>query len=110
MTQMTLTDYNHMIEALTSDRADQTFGIAVLPGRSRRCRSVANAHRFAREVPALAAAGRQGLSLAKRAISAKILVQAGCSARLDAKYRFSYSSAGGMVSARKFTCCGSGKT
>ena len=45
MTKMPLAEYNHMIEALTSDRADQTFGIAVLPRRSRRCRSVANAHR-----------------------------------------------------------------
>src|SRR3954451_22491362 len=44
MTQMPLAEYNHMIEALTSDRADQTFGIAVLPRRARRCRSVANAH------------------------------------------------------------------
>src|SRR4051794_18176468 len=41
---MPLAEYNHMIEALTSDRADQTFGIAVLPRRARRCRSVANAH------------------------------------------------------------------
>jgi hypothetical protein len=26
MTQMTLAEYNHMIEALTSNRADQMFG------------------------------------------------------------------------------------
>ena len=45
MTQMTLAEHDHMIEALVSDRADQTFDIAVLPRRSRRCRSVANAHR-----------------------------------------------------------------
>src|SRR4051795_8032420 len=45
MTQMSLAKHNQMIEALASDRADQSFGIAVLPWRSRRCRSVANAHR-----------------------------------------------------------------
>src|SRR6476660_4996781 len=41
----TLAKDDHMIEALASDRADPSFGIAVLPRRSRRCRSVANAHR-----------------------------------------------------------------
>ena len=45
MTQMPLAEHNHMIEALASDGADQSFSIAVLPRRSRRCRSVANAHR-----------------------------------------------------------------
>ena len=45
MTQMTLAEHDHMIKALASDRADQSFRIAVLPWRSRRCRSVANAHR-----------------------------------------------------------------
>ena len=45
MTQMPLAKDDHVIEALTSDRADQSFSIAVLPRRSRRCRSVANAHR-----------------------------------------------------------------
>src|SRR4051812_43543115 len=45
MTQMTLAEHDHMIEAFASDRADQSFGIAVLPWRSRRCRSVTNAHR-----------------------------------------------------------------
>src|SRR3954454_5496876 len=43
--QMTLSEHDHMIKTLASDRADQTFDIAVLPRRSRRCRSVANAHR-----------------------------------------------------------------
>ena len=43
--QMLLAEDDHMIEALASDRADESFGIAVLPWRSRRCRSVANAHR-----------------------------------------------------------------
>src|SRR6478609_11196229 len=45
MPQMLLAKHDHMIEALASDRADQSFSIAVLPRRSRRCRSVANAHR-----------------------------------------------------------------
>src|SRR3954452_8792625 len=45
VTQMTLAEHDHMIEAFASDRADQSFGTAVLPWRSRRCRSVANAHR-----------------------------------------------------------------
>src|SRR6476659_7770083 len=45
MPQMPLAKHDHMIEALTSDRADQSFSIAVLPRRSWRCRSVANAHR-----------------------------------------------------------------
>src|SRR6478609_8787532 len=44
-TQMLLAEDDHMIKALASDRADQSFGIAVLPWRSRRCRPVANAHR-----------------------------------------------------------------
>src|SRR3954470_1163857 len=43
--QMPLTEHDHMIEALASDRADQSFSVPVLPRRSRRCRSVANAHR-----------------------------------------------------------------
>src|SRR6476661_2153859 len=45
MPQMPLAKHDHMIEALASDRADQSFGVTVLPRRSRRCRSVANAHR-----------------------------------------------------------------
>src|SRR6476646_7303306 len=45
MPQMLLAKHDHMIEALASGRADQSFSIAVLPRRSRRCRSVANAHR-----------------------------------------------------------------
>src|SRR3954449_5276044 len=43
--QMPLTEHDYMIEALASDRADQSFSVTVLPRRSRRCRSVANAHR-----------------------------------------------------------------
>src|SRR3954451_13105151 len=45
MPQMPLAEHDHMIEALASDRADQSFSVTVLPRRSRRCRSVANAHR-----------------------------------------------------------------
>src|SRR3954453_14044346 len=44
MPQMPLAKDDHMIEALASDRANQSFNVAVLPRRSRRCRSVANAH------------------------------------------------------------------
>src|SRR5436309_12808442 len=43
--QMSLAEHDHMIEALASDRADQSFSVTVLPWRSRRCRSVANDHR-----------------------------------------------------------------
>src|SRR5436190_10397563 len=43
--QMPLTEHDHMIEALASDGADQSFSVTVLPRRSRRCRSVANARR-----------------------------------------------------------------
>ena len=45
MAQMTLAKHDHMIKALASDRADQSLRMPVLPWRSRRCRSVANAHR-----------------------------------------------------------------
>src|SRR3954451_24251900 len=45
MPQVPLAEHDHMIKALASDRADQSFGIAILPRRSRRYRSVANAHR-----------------------------------------------------------------
>ena len=43
--QMPLAEHDHMIEAFASDRADQSFSVTVLPRRSRRCRSVANAYR-----------------------------------------------------------------
>src|SRR4051794_34803347 len=45
MTQMMLAKHDQVIKAFASDRADQSFGVTVLPWRSRRCRSVANAHR-----------------------------------------------------------------
>src|SRR3954464_15951261 len=44
MPQMSLAEHDHMIEALASDGADKSFSVTVLPRRSRRCRSVANAH------------------------------------------------------------------
>src|SRR5436309_2776140 len=44
MTQMTLAEHDHMIQALASNRTDHSFGIAVLPWRSSRFRSVAKAH------------------------------------------------------------------
>src|SRR4051794_31515461 len=56
---------DHVIEALTSDRADQSFSIAVLPRRSRRCRSVANAHR--------ANAARKRVAVSTVAITNKVL-------------------------------------
>src|SRR3954471_11812602 len=43
MAQMSLPEDEDVIKALPSDRADQPFDMAVLPRRSRRCRSVANA-------------------------------------------------------------------
>src|SRR6476620_11442423 len=43
--QMPLAEHDHMIEALASDRADQSFSVTVLPRRSWCCRSVANANR-----------------------------------------------------------------
>src|SRR6476619_4085694 len=45
MPQMPHAKHDHMIEAIASDRADQSFSIAVLPRRSRRCRSVAKSRR-----------------------------------------------------------------
>src|SRR6476660_3378008 len=45
MTQMPLAEHDHMVEALAADGADQSFSVTVLPRRSWRCRSVANAHR-----------------------------------------------------------------
>src|SRR3954453_22694635 len=42
---MPLAEHDHVIKAIASNRADQSFSVTVLPRRSRRCRSVANAHR-----------------------------------------------------------------
>src|SRR3954462_14173922 len=44
MAQVSLAKDNEVIKALASDRADQPFGMAVLPRRSRCCWSVTNTH------------------------------------------------------------------
>src|SRR3954470_18444314 len=44
MTQMPLAEHDQMVKALAPERADQSFGMAVLPRRSRCGWSVANAH------------------------------------------------------------------
>src|SRR3954451_14967353 len=44
MAQMSPPENDDGIRAPPPGRADQPFGMAVLPRRSRRCRSVANAH------------------------------------------------------------------
>src|SRR5271155_407702 len=43
--QVSLAEYDDMIKAFPSDRADQPFSMSVLPWRSRRGWSVTNAHR-----------------------------------------------------------------
>src|SRR3954451_5525537 len=63
--QMPLTEHDYMIEAVASDRADQSFSVTVLPRRSRRCRSVANAHR--------ANAARKCLAVDKVAITNEVV-------------------------------------
>ena len=68
MTQMPLAEYDQMIKTFAWDRADQSFGIAVLPRRSRRRRSVANAHR--------ADAPRKDLAVDPIPITEKILRRA----------------------------------
>src|SRR5260221_7482697 len=45
MPKVTLAKHDDVIECLPPDRANQAFGIGVLPGRSRCSWSVANAHR-----------------------------------------------------------------
>ena len=42
---MPLSKHDDIVQAFPSDRADQPFGISVLPWRSRRSRPVTNAHR-----------------------------------------------------------------
>src|SRR5262249_33905764 len=37
-------EHDHMIEALTADRANEPFGVRVLPGRTRRCQHFLDAH------------------------------------------------------------------
>jgi hypothetical protein len=42
MAQMAFVEHHDMIEALPADRADQPFGVGVLPGSTRRRRAVSN--------------------------------------------------------------------
>jgi len=42
--QVLLTEDNDVIEALSTDRADEAFGVGILPRRSRRCQYLLNAH------------------------------------------------------------------
>jgi hypothetical protein len=45
MTKMPLAEYNNLVKALPSDRADKSFSISVLPWGARWRRSIANADR-----------------------------------------------------------------
>jgi hypothetical protein len=45
MAQLTLAIDQHLIQAFAAKRANQTFGNAILPGRSGRYRTITNAHR-----------------------------------------------------------------
>ena len=42
--QMRFTEYNHVVQALPADRADEPLNVSVLPGRSERNRPISNAH------------------------------------------------------------------
>jgi hypothetical protein len=44
MAQMRFAEYDHVVEAFPSDRADESLGIRILSRRSGRDRPVANAH------------------------------------------------------------------
>src|SRR4051794_7093602 len=45
VTEVSLAEHNNVVKAFPSDRTNQPFGICVLPRGTRRCWSVANAHR-----------------------------------------------------------------
>src|SRR5271167_4176863 len=45
VTEVALSEHNNVVKAFPSDRTDQPFSICVLPRGTRRCRSIANAHR-----------------------------------------------------------------
>src|SRR5438270_1027600 len=45
MAKVPLAKHDDIVQAFPPDRADQPFGISVLPRRSRRSRPVTNAHR-----------------------------------------------------------------
>jgi hypothetical protein len=42
--EVSLAEHDEMVETLPPDRADQPFDVSVLPGRSRRRRSISDAH------------------------------------------------------------------
>jgi len=42
---MRLAEYDEMVEAFTPERADQPFGVSILPGRARCDWMIADAHR-----------------------------------------------------------------
>src|ERR1017187_6325066 len=42
--QVRLTEYDHVVQALPADRADEPLNVSVLPGRSERNRPISNAH------------------------------------------------------------------
>jgi len=46
MSQATLTEHRDMVKAFLADRADQALRIAVVPGRTRSRRVIANAERL----------------------------------------------------------------
>src|SRR6266404_9401031 len=45
VTEVSLAKHNNVVKAFPADRTNQPFGICVLPRGTRRCWSVANAHR-----------------------------------------------------------------
>src|SRR6202166_324049 len=45
VTEVALAEYNNVVKAFPSDRTDRPFSISILPRGTRRCWSVANAHR-----------------------------------------------------------------
>src|ERR1700692_3341966 len=45
VTEVSLAEHNNVVKAFPADRTNQPFGICVLPWGTRRCWSVANAHR-----------------------------------------------------------------
>src|SRR5450759_5947145 len=42
--QMRFTEYDHMVQALPADRANEPLNVSVLPGRSERNRPISNTH------------------------------------------------------------------
>ena len=42
--QVRFTEYDHVVQALPTDRANEPLNVSVLPGRSERNRPISNAH------------------------------------------------------------------